>query len=52
MTREHIEKAAREYSDVIWNNDRARDISKIAFSSAHCGALTPYGTSRQPMARN
>lgn len=36
MTREQIEKAAREYSDVIWNNDRARDISKIAFSS---GAL-------------
>lgn len=36
MTREQIEKEAREYSDVIWNNDRARDISKIAFSS---GAL-------------
>lgn len=32
MTREQIEKAAREYSDVIWNNDRARDISKIAYS--------------------
>ena len=31
MTREQIEKEAREYSDVIWNNDRARDISKIAF---------------------
>lgn len=33
MTREQIEKAAREYSDVIWNNDRARDISKIAYSA-------------------
>lgn len=32
MTREQIEKEAREYSDVIWNNDRARDISKIAYS--------------------
>lgn len=32
MTREQIEKAAWEYSDVIWNNDRARDISKIAYS--------------------
>lgn len=31
MTREQIEKEAREYSDVMWNNDRARDISKIAF---------------------
>lgn len=29
-------KLIDEYPDVIWNNDRARDISKIAFSS---GAL-------------
>lgn len=31
MTREQIEKAAMEHANIVWNNEKARDISKLAF---------------------